>query len=566
MKKTQLEEEIIKEVAELYNSKNMGELVNLFTSIMLAKTDNAELAGIEDRQYIAYIRLFDEETSIADVKVCLSDVMKVEQLLKKILLLTDVSKYKHIQDTNSGLADVIDLLGLNPNGRQLVGDPKKYKGDRDYFDYVLGAYNLRNIESHTYETWNRRKIFENLDYVIVCCLRAIENNKNAICENLKNQTIKNELYVNDYLNELIRQFKSRISRFVHVRGEENFSVLGSYVIEDQDEGAETKRRSGTVEELRDSNIPEKRMMIWGEAGLGKSTTLEYLSYVDARRRLKNPNANIPILVLLGLLTSADYSIKQYICDKLKIGNEICEMLLLEGKINLFVDGLNEIPNDAGSMLKTMRMREIKSLIDKYPKTFIIITNRPQDSRDFSKVPIFNLVKLSVDEINDFIEKNVKENDIKELLYSSIEGNDRFVQIINTPLILSRLIEIVRYKKQIPKSEGEIISEFLDCLFTREKEEKQDARLDIKKMTYLLRMIAYESLERKEANSGMKEAEIISYCKKSMSEYKFEYDALYAIDIATQLGVLEKKEGMYVFSHQAYQDHYYALEELAIIES
>ena len=81
-----------------------------------------------------------------------------------------------------------------------------------------------------------------------------------------------------------------------------------------------------------------------------------------------------------------------------------------------------------------------------------------------------------------------------------------------------------------------------------------------------RRIAYESLERKETNSGMKESEILSYCKKSMDEYSFRYDALYAIDMATQLGILEKKEDMYVFSHQAYQDHYYALEELAIIES
>ena len=65
---------------------------------------------------------------------------------------------------------------------------------------------------------------------------------------------------------------------------------------------------------------------------------------------------------------------------------------------------------------------------------------------------------------------------------------------------------------------------------------------------------------------MKESEIISYCKKSMKEYEFKYDALYAIDLATQLGILEKIENMYVFSHQAYQDYYHALEELAIMES
>ena len=368
------------------------------------------------------------------------------------------------------------------------------------------------------------------------------------------------------LKELINQFKTKLSKFVHIRGEENFSVLGSYVVENIDDSSESRRRSGTVEFLRDNSILEKRMMIWGEAGMGKSTTLEYLSYVDAKRRLKNENANIPVLVLLGLLTSANYSIKNYICDKLEVSSDVCEMLLLEGKINLFIDGINEIPNDTGGALKTIRLREIKSFIDRYPNTFIIITNRPQDSRDFRKVPIFNLIKLSITEINDFIEKNVDEKEVRAILHTSIDGNERFIQMINTPLILSRLIQIVEYKREVPQSEGEIISEFLNCLFLREKEEKQDGRLDIKKITYLLRRIAYESLERKEANSGMKESEVLSYCKKSMEEYNYKYDALYAIDIATQLGILEKKEDLYVFSHQAYQDHYYALEELAIIES
>lgn len=91
-------------------------------------------------------------------------------------------------------------------------------------------------------------------------------------------------------------------------------------------------------------------------------------------------------------------------------------------------------------------------------------------------------------------------------------------------------------------------------------------MDIKRLTYLLRMIAFESLENKEANSGMTESEIIKYCVKAMDTYKFEYDTLYALDIMLQLGILEKRENMYVFSHQAYQDHYYAMEELAVIQS
>ena len=215
--------------------------------------------------------------------------------------------------------------------------------------------------------------------MLITCLRAVEINKKALISNLKKKSINNELNIENYLNEITQQLKKRMSRFIHIRGEENFSVLGSYVIEYQDDTSDSRRRKGTVEYLRDNSIPERRMMIWGEAGMGKTTTLEYLTYMDAKKRLKDSNYNIPVLVLLGVMTKATYTIKQYICDKLDIGVDICESLLEEGKINLFLDGLNEIPADAGGNLKTLRMREIKQLLRDYPKTFIIITNRPQDT-------------------------------------------------------------------------------------------------------------------------------------------------------------------------------------------
>lgn len=279
-------------------------------------------------------------------------------------------------------------------------------------EHIARSYALRNSEfAHICRLDTKRNIY-NLDSVLITCLRAVEINKKALLSNLKKKSINNELNIENYLNEITQQLKKRMSRFIHIRGEENFSVLGSYVIEYQDDTSDSRRRKGTVEYLRDNSIPERRMMIWGEAGMGKTTTLEYLTYMDAKKRLKDSNYNIPVLVLLGVMTKATYTIKQYICDKLDIGVDICESLLEEGKINLFLDGLNEIPADAGGNLKTLRMREIKQLLRDYPKTFIIITNRPQDTRDFNNVPIFNLIKLSKEEMRDFIKKNVDEEDVK----------------------------------------------------------------------------------------------------------------------------------------------------------
>ena len=415
--------EIEAEINASYRYKNLRELIDILLSVIILKTGKKELVGIEERLYVSLGKIFDGETTINDIKLCLSNVIKIEPLLKKMILLIDEDEYDKIVQENLGLAHVITQLGLNPDNKKLDRKPEDYLGDGNYMEHVARSYTLRNSESHTYVGWTRREIYTNLDSVLITCLRAVEINKKALLSNLKKKSINNELNIENYLNEITQQLKKRMSRFIHIRGEENFSVLGSYVIEYQDDTSDSRRRKGTVEYLRDNSIPERRMMIWGEAGMGKTTTLEYLTYMDAKKRLKDSNYNIPVLVLLGVMTKATYTIKQYICDKLDIGVDICESLLEEGKINLFLDGLNEIPADAGGNLKTLRMREIKQLLRDYPKTFIIITNRPQDTRDFNNVPIFNLIKLSKEEMRDFIKKNVDEEDVKELLFTSINDKE-----------------------------------------------------------------------------------------------------------------------------------------------
>lgn len=320
------------------------------------------------------------------------------------------------------------------------------------------------------------------------------------------------------MKKVTGEFKERMKSFIHLRGEENLELIGGLAIEQANEGDNENGtlRKGTVDNLRKTSVPEHRMILWGEAGIGKSTTLEYLAYTDAQTRLKDKNANIPILFLLGIMLDGNYSIKQFICDKLKVDMQECDKLLSAGKINLFLDGLNEIPTGGiVSNLKTIRMREIRQLMISYPKTFIIITNRPQDSRDFDNIPVFNLQKLNDNEIKLFLEKNVLKNSIKQNILDALYSDKNFRKVIRTPLILSRLVATVQYTNIVPKSEGAIIGQFLKCLFEREKNEKLDERLDIQKMTYLLRVIAFESLENKDANAGMTETELISYCSKCM---------------------------------------------------
>lgn len=569
MNNERLKEAIISELRSMYEENDLDILVDYLLKVITYPTEREELAGIEERQYAALEKIFDEDTPLSEIRLCIGNVLKIEPTLKKILSLTDSTAYDEVQNERLGLANVIKKLGMNPNNKKLDAVPETYSNDRDFMEHIARAYSLRNSEAHLFESWNRKDIYMNLDSVLITWLRAVKINKKQIIEFLESNVTLSEIAIESYLKKITEEFRERMKRFIHLRGEENLELIGGLAIEqahDRDNDNGTLRK-GTVDSLRKTAIPERRMIIWGEAGIGKSTTLEYLAYSDAQARLKDKNANIPILFLLGIMLDGNYSIKQYICDKLKVDMQECDKLLSAGKINLFLDGLNEIPTGGiVSNLKTIRMREIRQLMMNYPKTFIIITNRPQDSRDFDNIPVFNLQKLNDDEIKLFLEKNVTQNSVKKNIMDALTADKNFRKIIRTPLILSRLVATVQYTNIVPKSEGAIIGQFLKCLFEREKNEKLDERLDIQKMTYLLRVIAFESLENKEANAGMTESELIGYCSKCMKSYKFEYDALFAIGMMVQLGILERRENVYVFSHQSYQDYYYGLEELAVLQS
>ena len=111
-------EEIENELIASYKSNNLRQLIDLLLSIITLKTGKKNLEGIEERMYVSLAKIFDEDTSVSDIKLCLSNVVRIEPLLKKILFLINESEYNNVEQNNLGLAHVIDVLGLNPDHKK----------------------------------------------------------------------------------------------------------------------------------------------------------------------------------------------------------------------------------------------------------------------------------------------------------------------------------------------------------------------------------------------------------------------------------------------------------------
>lgn len=568
----EIRNQIKKETQRVFrNERNFDveDTINLFEKILLFPLNRSDLKldGLENRVPNALEKILIEGQKKVDSMAYFPEFAKIEPFLRKILFLINPQKLNELITNKAGLGAFINTLRLNPNRIDFENDRiENLIGSANFGEHLFRTYNLRNIESHQCENWTSRELYENIESVLVIYLYVTNKYTSQLKPKIESIQIETEPDFKHYLENVKDNFKSRIGRFIHIKGHEDLKLSHSFVIERiANQDIERAERKGTVNDLRKNHVSEKRMLIWGDAGTGKSTTLEYLAYADAEEKLRNTYSNLPIYIPLGLLTDKNISLKQSIFNKINIDNANGEIMLKKGKINLFLDALNEIPKDDNNQLKTLRLREIQNLLSDYKDTFIIISNRPHDENIFPNVPVFQLQKMDREQIELFLKRNTEGNkSISKMILDEIKTDDRLEKIIKTPLMLSRLIEIVKSKGEIPKSEGEIIEKFIFSLYQREKEEKKDANFDIKKIHRLLRYLGYESLEKKETNSGMPEDEVLNFFVECKTKYGFNIDTIYVLDISTQLGILEKRDDMYTFAHQAYQDYFHAQEEKAIL--
>lgn len=561
-----IKKQILDELKPVMKNVNLDICLELLWDILESDYPIKELQGIKVRYPQAIKSIFDQNSSYSKIIESISTLFKVEPVFKLLLYLVNEVEYQRVLSENKGFSVVIKLLGLNPQNVNLNKPQSYYFGQGNYIEQIAMTYKLRNMEAHTCETWGRRELYSNIDSVLITLLYCVNLKKKILMEKVQRNKSK-DVDVSEYMEELVLYFRNKMKKFVSLNGEENLQIVDRFVsenIENENDVNEIKGRCGTIDELRNGGVPEGSMVVWGEAGTGKSTTLEYLAFIDAQKRLKDKESKIPVLIPLGLLVSKDISLKEYILNKLKLSEILLEDLLKDGQINIFLDGVNEIPNDNHNQLKNIRLREIRELMKNYEKCFIIISNRPNDSRDFTHVPIFNLVKFSNEQIELFLKKNAENTNTISIITSAVSQNKRLKEVVRTPLMFSRLIDIVDATGKVPTSEGTIIGAFLDTLLNREKAEKLDANFDIKKAKYLLRAIAYNGLEDTSTNAGIPEETVLSYMQKCMNTYSFAIDSFYMLDMMVQLGILIRRDGLYLFTHQAYQDYYYALEEMAIL--
>lgn len=535
------------------------ETIELFFEILKKPLSDSSirLEGLQSRVTNAMNKILLENISMEDKFSFFPEFAKIEPFLKKIVFLIDPTKYAEIEQTRAGLAKSIDFLNLNPNNLRLSNtQPNDVTNVSAPFQpHILRSYHLRNIESHLCKNWPSKELFENFESVLIVYLYTVHLHFSEL-----SLSVTPEPRFDSYLQEVVIAFEIWKERFVHITGIESFDEIPIHAIEREDwNDRERSLRTGKIDDLRKS-IDENSMVILGEPGMGKSTTMQYMTYNDAKLLLSglkpSDQVRIPIYVELKLLSEGE-SISDYCCNKL--GLNVTQLLeyFENGFVTLFLDGLNEVYSERRKPVRN----EIQKLISNYKHLFVIITARPLAySNEFRDTPVFTLQKLDDSQVSEFLDKNCSILETKNLLMTEITSNNRLGKIVRVPLLLKMLVNVVLSNGgNIPENKTKIIYYFIKNLYLRE-ERKLIETIDLRIVHRLLCYLGHTTRSKNASNVGWRIEQFESIIENKIEKSQFKISVYNFIDIAVDLHILVKDGEKYSFIHELYQE-FFASEEL-----
>jgi hypothetical protein len=518
-----------------------------------------------------YLKTIYETLSIeieGELKVCLVEFFKRFNLLS-----THGNSYK--------------FFGKDDN-KVSTYEPAYFRGKMPFGKEMKMAYDLRNAIAHKGKLYGNQEPSNEIPQVIAD-IKDFVVALLFITDQFKKE-LKPILYPNiltDYLKSQIQNYKDWSRKnsvgFVHIDGLEDDTPMDLYATENLDSEEDTnenseddedfemeiiEKRQGTIDFLRKNKVTERKMVVRGDLGMGKTTTLFYLTSLDADDALKDGKKPIPVHFFLKDFAEKDNLLDKTV-KKLGIDKDLVLNMLQKGKINFFFDGLNEVRNTQIAEVNT----QISNLLSDYPNNFYIISTRPQSyNRNFDddfqnrKVPVFDLQDLhKTNRVEEFLEQNGKQ--VKTKILEIIQNNEAWRKITANPLMLKMLITVaINNKGNVPSETGKIIRAFMDFLYEREKLQRR-GNFDKQIFHLLLCYMAYETRSLTNANASLDKDEfilpILKECKDSILLSEKKQDALAPTDlfdflaIAVDMNILTESENQYSFTYELHQLYYYA---------
>lgn len=201
--------------------------------------------------------------------------------------------------------------------------------------------------------------------------------------------------------------------------------------------------------------------IIGRAGSGKSILINHFLLSCIAKEFR-----IPVKICLRKVKEKGFSIEEEIAKSIYIRTpslELVKTLLIEGKFLLLFDGYDEI-----SLTSHIPFNDhFVDFLSKYTKNKFILTSRPYaGSENLPKFSRYTIRNFSREEIANFIEKQIKDQNVSSNIISSVKrcSQNYIKSYLSNPLLLSIFILISRTTTKIPTKQHFFYRKVIDALF------------------------------------------------------------------------------------------------------
>ncbi|CAN1209389.1 Histidine kinase [Tumidithrix helvetica PCC 7403] len=357
---------------------------------------------------------------------------------------------------------------------------------------------------------------------------------------------------------------------------------------------------GNVQQKRVEGIEAVRkhdkLMILGKPGAGKTTFLKYLATSCINSNFLSDR--VPVFVMLKHFSDSEVSlnllgfilqqfaaygidenirVKRRVLDTvLKPNAKAIETLLLQGRMLVLLDGLDEVSGKHGKTI----LREIEKFTENYPRNQIVLTCRIAAKEytfdQFTEVEIadFDEQQIATFAKNWFFEKDVKAEDF----LTELKKINRVEELATSPLLLTLLCLTFEESGSFPNNRSELYKEGLDALLAKWDAKRGIRRdsvynsLSVKKKQDMLSQIALTTFEKRDylIKQNHLESYICDYIRNAANaktdDEGLHFDSEVVLkEIEAQHGLfVERAKGIYSFSHLTFHEYFAARQILSPI--